>query len=89
MRNQFKYQFFKNTRFSLAGLRDVILNESSFKIELTLFFMLQLLVVFLPLSFTEKMLLSASLFLSLIFESLNSAIERVVDLVTIIRFFRT
>lgn len=83
MRNQPKYHFFKNTRYALAGLRDVIANESSFKIELALFFILQLLVVFLPLSITEKMVLSASLFVPLIVEVLNSAIERVVDLVTI------
>lgn len=83
MRNQPKYHFFKNTRYALAGLRDVMANEASFRVELVLFVFLQIVVFFLPFSLMEKLLLSSVLFVPLIVEVLNSAIERVVDLVTL------
>lgn len=83
MRNQPKYHFFKNTHYALAGLRDVLKNETSFKVEFAIFLILQIVVFFLPLPLIAKILLSGSLFAPLIVEILNSAIERAVDLVTL------
>lgn len=34
MRNQPKYNFFKNTNYALEGLKDLIKTETSFKLEL-------------------------------------------------------
>lgn len=82
-RNQPKYHLFKNTRYALAGLVEVYKAETSFRVEVMLFFVLQMIVVFLPFSFYEKLAMSAVLFFPLVVEALNSAIERTVDLVTL------
>ncbi|MGE3614202.1 MAG: diacylglycerol kinase [Sulfurimonas sp.] len=83
MRNQPKYNFFKNTSYALKGLRDLVKNESSFKIELLLFFVLLPLIFFIETTLSNKLLMFISLMLMLIAEAANSAIERVVDLVTL------
>ena len=83
MRNQPKYNFFKNTSYALKGLRDLVKNESSFKIELLLFFILLPVIFFIETTLSNKLLMFISLMLMLIAEAANSAIERVVDLVTL------
>ena len=83
MRNQPKYNFFKNTSYALKGLRDLVKNESSFKIELLLFLVLLPLIFFIETTLSNKLLMFISLMLMLIAEAANSAIERVVDLVTL------
>ncbi len=83
MRNQPKYNFFKNTSYALKGLRDLIKNESSFKLELLLFLVLLPAIFFIETTLSNKLLMFISLMLMLIAEAANSAIERVVDLVTL------
>ncbi|MDK9694606.1 MAG: diacylglycerol kinase [Sulfurimonas sp.] len=83
MRNQPKYNFFKNTSYALKGLRDLVKNESSFKLELLLFLVLLPLIFFIETTLSNKLLMFISLMLMLIAEAANSAIERVVDLVTL------
>ncbi|MGE3613469.1 MAG: diacylglycerol kinase [Sulfurimonas sp.] len=83
MRNQPKYNFFKNTSYALKGLRDLVKNESSFKLELLLFLVLLPLIFFIETTLSNKLLMFISLMLMLIAEATNSAIERVVDLVTL------
>ena len=83
LRNQPKYNFFKNTTYALKGLQDMIATESSFKIELLITAILLPVIIFLETSLTYKLLLFISLFGMLIAEAINSAIERVVDLVTL------
>ena len=83
MRNQPKYHFFKNTTYALNGLKDIIKHETSFKIELILAVILIPIIVFLDLDNISKLLLFTSLMGMLIAETINSAIERVVDLVTL------
>ncbi|MBE0491059.1 MAG: diacylglycerol kinase [Sulfurospirillum sp.] len=82
MRNQPKYNFFKNTSYALKGLVDIISNEKSFKIELIFALVLVPALFFIDLSIIEKLLLFITLMQVLVAESINSAIERVVDLVT-------
>lgn len=82
MRNQPKYHFIKNTTYALKGLKDIVRTESSFKIELVLFFISIPLLFIIETSLTNKILLFASLSLVLLTEAMNSAIERAVDLVT-------
>ncbi len=82
MRNQPKYHLFKNARYALEGLMSALLGEMSFRIEVILFFLFSLLFWILPLHTSSKAILQASLFIPLIVELLNSAIERVVDLAT-------
>ncbi len=82
MRNQPKYNLFKNTSFALSGLKDMLMYESSFKIELMLSFILIPFIFFTDIDVMEKLLLFITLMLVLIAETINSSIERVVDLVT-------
>ena len=80
MRNQPKYSLFKNAKYALCGIKECLATEMSFKIEVVLFAVLSPLFWFLPISLLSKVILQTSLFIPLIVELLNSAIERVVDL---------
>ena len=83
MRRQPKYNFFKNTSYALKGLVDIIKNETSFKIELVLLIPVILVILYWDIDVVQKILLFVSYFFILIAETINSAIERVVDLVTL------
>lgn len=83
MRNQPKYHFFKNTSYALDGLRDIIKNETSFKIEVIIFFLLLPWIFIIDFNIVEKILLFMTLSGMLLAEVINSAIERTVDLVTL------
>ncbi|ABB43599.1 diacylglycerol kinase [Sulfurimonas denitrificans DSM 1251] len=83
MRNQPKYNFFKNTSYAIKGLRDLVATETSFKIELFVAITLLPVIIFIDVSLTNKLLMFITLFSMLIAEAINSAIERVVDLVTL------
>lgn len=82
MRNQPKYNLFKNSKYALDGLKSAIKNETSFKLELffAIFILLGIWLVEVPLS--SKLILLISGVLVLIVELINSAIENVVDLHT-------
>lgn len=83
MRNQPKYNFFKNTSYALKGLIDLIKTETSFKIELIITLILLPVIFIIDSSLTNKALLFISLMGMMLAEAINSAIERVVDLVTL------
>ena len=81
--NKPKYTLFKNTTYALAGLIDITKNESSFKLQILLFVVMNIAAWFLPIAFHMQVILSLSLFIPLMAEVANSSIERVVDLVTL------
>jgi diacylglycerol kinase (ATP) len=83
LRNQPKYNFFKNTSYALNGLKDLIKNETSFKVELVIVFLLLPVIIFIDSSLTNKILMFITLMGMPLSEAINSAIERVVDLVTL------
>lgn len=83
MRNQPQYHFFKNSRYALKGLLDLIKTETSFKIELFLVVLLLPVVILIDTSLTNKLIMFITLIGMLLTEAMNSAIERVVDLVTL------
>jgi diacylglycerol kinase (ATP) len=83
LRNQPKYNFFKNTIYALKGLIDLTKNETSFKIELILTLILLPVIIFIDTTLTNKAILFVTLMGMLLAETTNSAIERVVDLVTL------
>ena len=83
MRRQPKYNLLKNSSYALKGLADIIKNETSFKIELFLLIPVILVIYFMDIDLTQKLILFVSYFLVLVGEAANSAIERVVDLVTL------
>ena len=82
MRNQPKYHFFKNTTYALKGLLDISTTERSFQIELVLAALLIPTLFIVDVSLVEKLLMFITLMGMLLAEAINSAIERVVDLVT-------
>ena len=83
MRNQPKYSLFKNTSYAIKGLKDLIRNESSFRLELLTAAVLTPVIILIDAAYTHKALMFISLMGMLIAEALNSAIERTVDLVTL------
>lgn len=82
MTNKPKYNFFKNSLYAINGLKEISQNEKSFKIELVLAFFFACLSLFLKVSLIEHILLLSVILFVLFAEVVNSAIERVVDLVT-------
>jgi len=82
VRNQPRYTFFKNARYATEGLKEIFATETSFKIEAVLIAAVWIILLFLPIAWWAKAILGLSPLLILITEALNSAIERVVDLVT-------
>jgi diacylglycerol kinase (ATP) len=83
LRNQPKYNFLKNTTYALNGLVDLIKTETSFKIEIVILIILLPIILIIDESLVNKILMFSSLMGILIAETINSAIERVVDLVTL------
>jgi diacylglycerol kinase (ATP) len=77
-----QYTLFRNTRFALNGLIEVTLNERSFRLQLVLFSVASIVAWSLPVDFTHHTVLFGILFLPIMAEIVNSAIERTVDLVT-------
>lgn len=80
--NKPEYTLFKNTRYALNGLMEVTKNEKSFRLQIILFVVGMVVSWSLPIGFVYKAILSVSLFIPLIAEVINSAVERTVDLVT-------
>ena len=77
-----KYTLWDNARYAINGLAEVTRNEISFKIELILFVVMNIIAWSLPIGFAYAAGLSLSLFIPLMAELANSAMERMVDLVT-------
>ncbi|WP_120512768.1 diacylglycerol kinase [Photobacterium salinisoli] len=69
----------KAAGYSVQGLKAAWQYEAAIRQEIILLVVLTTISFFLPVSFIEHILLVASLFLVVIVELLNSAIEAVVD----------
>ncbi|QUJ69576.1 diacylglycerol kinase (plasmid) [Photobacterium sp. GJ3] len=69
----------KAAGYSMQGLKAAWQHEAAIRQEIVLLVVLTAVSFFLPVSFVEHILLIASLFLVVIVELLNSAIEAVVD----------
>ena len=80
--NKPKHSLFKNGVYALEGLVDITKNETSFKWQLLMLVVFGSVSWFLPISFGYSALLFISLFIPILAEIANSALERVVDLVT-------
>ena len=81
--NKPKYTLFKNATYAIEGFIEITKNESSFKLQLALFVVMNIVAWILNIGFMHSAMLSLSLFIPIIAEVTNSAIERVVDLVTV------
>lgn len=72
-------------RYSLAGLRSAWKHEHAFRQEIAVIVPATVGALLLPVTPLEKLLLAASMVLVLIVELLNSAIEAIVDRVSLER----
>ncbi len=68
--------------YAVEGFVDIVKNETSFKWQLLMFFVMGTVAWNIPVSFSYSSILFVSLFIPILAEVINSAIERVVDLVT-------
>jgi diacylglycerol kinase (ATP) len=80
--NKPKHNLFRNGGYAVEGFIDIVKNETSFKWQLLMLFILGVTAWLLPLSFAQSSILFVSLFIPILAEVANSALERVVDLVT-------
>ena len=76
-----EYNFFKNSSYAFSGIK-FLLKERAFQLELLFVIPLLILLFFMNLTAFQKSIMAGSLFIILITEALNTAIESVVDLVT-------
>ncbi len=82
MHNKPKFTLFKNISYALAGMQEVLRSERSFQIQSIIIVSIALGLFFAPITPISKWILFISTLPILIAEAFNSAIERVVDLVT-------
>ena len=80
--NKPKFSIFKNVTYALEGAKAVLKSEKSFKTQLIVIALIGIVLYFLNLHTVTKLVLFFSTWIILIAEAFNSAIERVVDLVT-------
>ena len=80
--NKPKHNLYKNGMYAVEGFIDIVKNETSFKWQLFMLLVMGVAAWVLPVSFVHSSILFISLFIPVLAEVANSAIERVVDLVT-------
>ena len=80
--NKPAFGLFANIHYALAGLRTILRDETSFKIQLAAIAVVTVALIFAPLPLQPRLILFVSMWLIPFAEAINSAIERVVDLVT-------
>ncbi|HEX2860745.1 MAG TPA: diacylglycerol kinase [Lacunisphaera sp.] len=71
--------FFQSIGYALAGFRDALKHEPSFREDLLFVIILTPLAVILPVNAVSTAVMIASLFLIVIAELLNSAVEWTID----------
>jgi diacylglycerol kinase (ATP) len=72
-------RIFRATGFSMKGLKSAWIHEAAFRQELVLACLMLPIALFVDISTVERLLLILTLFIVLIVELLNSAVEAVVD----------
>lgn len=80
--NKPKHSLYRNGIYALEGFIDITKNETSFKWQLLMLVVMGVIAWLLPISFGYSSILFLSLFIPVLAEVANSALERVVDLVT-------
>lgn len=82
LNNKPKYHLFKNAGYAIEGLLYTLRTETSFKLELFSSFIIIPAIIMINASIEAKLILAATGILVLVVELINSAVENVVDLVT-------
>lgn len=77
-----KFSLFKNIGYAIEGMRNMYKEETSFRIQLITFIIFSLILPFVSISLLSKLILFTAMLFVLAGEAINSAIERIVDLVS-------
>lgn len=77
-----RFNIVKNTSHAIEGFLEVLKNETPLQIEIALFVGATVFIALLDISSFSKTILFFSMFPIIVAEVFNSAIERVVDLIT-------
>ncbi len=80
--NKPKFSIFKNIKYAIEGGLTTIKSENSFRTQLIIIILIGLGLIFVNISIESKLILFFSTWIILIAEAINSAIERVVDMIT-------
>lgn len=72
-------ELIKATEYSVRGFRAVLFGEKAFRTDLVVFVLATVTASFLPVSWCERALLIYTVFMALMAEIINTAIETVVD----------
>ncbi|WP_345970470.1 MULTISPECIES: diacylglycerol kinase [Sulfurimonas] len=80
--NKPKYSLRRNFGYAVEGFMHVFRHETVFKIEVALFIVLSVVAWSIDVAKCERLWLQFSLFLPIVAELFNSAVERGVDLST-------
>ena len=83
MREKPRLNVFRNFRQAWWGFKDAWQHEAVFRVELICISILFVVALLLPLPWPRRVILALSLFLVPVAEIINTALERVVDLVTL------
>jgi len=75
------YSIWKNFSYAIDGAKELF-KEKAFKIEIISFVIAVIILLFLPYPLWAKVFMFCALFIPLIAEAFNTAIEKVVDLST-------
>jgi len=77
-----KFSLFKNIGYALAGFRNMLKEETAFKIQFFTFVLFSLILIFIDFRILTKLILFTSMLFVLAGEAINSAVKRIVDLVS-------
>lgn len=77
-----KFQLFRNIGYAIEGFKNILKEEKAFQIQVWTFVILTFALAFLTISLFSKLILFTSMLLVLVGEAINTAIERIVDLVS-------
>lgn len=77
-----RFQLFKNIGYAMAGFKNILNKETSFRIQFFTFILMSIILVFIDIRVLSKLILFGSMILVLIGEAINTGIERIVDLVS-------
>lgn len=73
-------KFFKSFGYAFSGIKELLLTENNFRVEVLILMFILVLIIFFPLTVLEKIALIVLIGLVLVFEIINTAIEKILDI---------
>lgn len=73
-------KFAKSFTYAFSGIKELLLTENNFRIEILIALLVLFVIFYFPLSVSEKIILVILIGLILVFEVFNTAIEKILDI---------